>query len=303
MILKTHFNFFFQNPESLENTKKSRHKTKKISKKKKQKSHSKEKTSKLKEPNQSDIISEDKNLSITSEQQSTTSSKPQMSAALQNNGSDDDDDDDFLIYFDPSLNQKRPDPPVLTKKEKKKKKKNRSKNYLTEAEMKKILESPIFLNLFSDSDSDHETCDNKNDVSIIKTKPTKTSTNQNSINNIKDEDEIIYSDYEYEYEEEEEIFEDSESDEPDLETKRFDLHGYTLKQAKFLVESQILNANKNKIGVFHFITGAGHHSINHIPILRPMVLRICQKLNVRGYIPHVNSGIVVCNVKKPFASL
>ncbi|OHS98669.1 hypothetical protein TRFO_34893 [Tritrichomonas foetus] len=82
--------------------------------------------------------------------------------------------------------------------------------------------------------------------------------------------------------------------------ERIDLHGYYYKDAKFIVETSIINAKATNVGVFHFVTGVGNNSKNNEPILRPMVMEVCQQLNVYAYISKVNPGIVVVDVNKPF---
>ena len=110
----------------------------------------------------------------------------------------------------------------------------------------------------------------------------------------------------YEEEEEEEILDDYDNDsQPGTtwKTERIDLHGYSKQEARFIVEKSISSAKKNRIGVFHFVTGVGHGSLNHIPVLRPLVLEICQKYNVYAFLPEKNKGVVVCDIRKPYEEI
>lgn len=68
------------------------------------------------------------------------------------------------------------------------------------------------------------------------------------------------------------------SSENQLKTERVDLHNLTQKEARFIVESSIIHSKENGIGVFHFVTGRGNHSVNNVPILRPLVFEICKKI-------------------------
>ena len=111
-----------------------------------------------------------------------------------------------------------------------------------------------------------------------------------------------YYDYDYEEEEEQADYQYSnQQGEEYLKTETIDLHGMLKQEAKFLVESSLSHAKKKGIGVFRFNTGKGNHSINNIPVLRPLVLEICKKFNMYAYIPERNTGYVVCNVNRPFA--
>lgn len=110
--------------------------------------------------------------------------------------------------------------------------------------------------------------------------------------------------YDYDYEEEEDQADyhySNQQGEEYLKTETIDLHGMLKQEARFLVESSLTHAKKKGIGVFRFNTGKGNHSVNNIPVLRPLVLEICKKFNMYAYIPERNEGYVVCNVNRPFA--
>lgn len=100
-----------------------------------------------------------------------------------------------------------------------------------------------------------------------------------------------------EYEEEEDFF---ESNGTPLKTEKIDLHGLVRKDARFLVESKIVHAKENGIGLYLFVCGKGIHSMNNVAVLKPMVLEICKKLNVNGYVSTVNPGIIICDVNRPY---
>ncbi|KAK8842357.1 hypothetical protein M9Y10_025936 [Tritrichomonas musculus] len=135
--------------------------------------------------------------------------------------------------------------------------------------------NPIFVD---DSDAD--------DITVLST---------NNDNYFDDDEEEEEYEYEYEYDDD-----DEESQSQGMMTKRIDLHGYVKDDARLLVEDQISHARENRIGVFHFITGRGNHSEGNKAILRPLVLEICKKYNVHGYIPEKNPGMVLCNISKPY---
>ena len=78
-----------------------------------------------------------------------------------------------------------------------------------------------------------------------------------------------------------------------------DLHGFGANDAKEKIREAVVNAKSMNIGVIHFITGVGNHSQNGVPILKPLVLDICEGFNVKATVPSLNPGVVVCDLNKP----
>ena len=72
-----------------------------------------------------------------------------------------------------------------------------------------------------------------------------------------------------------------------------DLHNYRADDAADFVTRVIRNA-RGSFGVLYFITGKGHNSKDHIPILRPLVMKICRKAGANTKLLPTNSGIVEC---------
>ena len=193
-------------------------------------------------------------------------------------------DIDFLKSFDPSI-----DPKII----------------------EKILkESNNFDDAFQKILDNHSSLEENIKSGLI---PTKAKNNFNQTNQNKNKSVINISDsqysqnslpssYYFEEEEEEEEEEEYESQQKNniSSFEKIDLHGYNQKEAREIVENVIKKAKKKKIGVFHFITGQGNHSIDGTPVLRPLVLEICKKYNVHAYISSKIQGVVVCNVSKKY---
>lgn len=76
-------------------------------------------------------------------------------------------------------------------------------------------------------------------------------------------------------------------------TQEIELHGKTYDEAQELVISALDSAKINHIRKILFITGRGRHSIDNIPVLKPMVLKICKK---KGFNPSLskNKGTIIC---------
>ena len=72
-----------------------------------------------------------------------------------------------------------------------------------------------------------------------------------------------------------------------------DLHNYRSDEAAEYVTRVIRNA-RGSFGVVYFITGKGNNSKNHIPILRPLVMKICRQAGANTRILPNNTGIVEC---------
>lgn len=60
-------------------------------------------------------------------------------------------------------------------------------------------------------------------------------------------------------------------------TQEIELHGKTYDEAQELVISALDSAKINHFRKILFITGRGRHSIDNIPVLKPMVLKISKK--------------------------
>ncbi|OHT14130.1 hypothetical protein TRFO_03164 [Tritrichomonas foetus] len=78
-------------------------------------------------------------------------------------------------------------------------------------------------------------------------------------------------------------------------TRTVDLHGLRLAEAQDVVSRSLRSAKDSNTGRICFITGHGAHSKNHIPVLKPLVFRMCKDF---GYKPiqSRNRGIIVCNI-------
>lgn len=75
-------------------------------------------------------------------------------------------------------------------------------------------------------------------------------------------------------------------------TLTLDLHGKRKPECIWFVEN-VLNANKNsRYSKINFITGKGKHSLNKVPILRPLVMEICEKRGLVARPLDDNNGVV-----------
>lgn len=75
-------------------------------------------------------------------------------------------------------------------------------------------------------------------------------------------------------------------------TLTLDLHGKRKPECIWFVEN-VLNANKNsRYSKINFITGKGKHSLNKVPILRPLVMEICEKRGLIAKPLDDNNGVV-----------
>ena len=77
------------------------------------------------------------------------------------------------------------------------------------------------------------------------------------------------------------------------ETKYIDLHNYRAMEAQDLVCRELDDPLNKKYRLICFITGSGKHSINHIPILRPLVSSICERRGYKTKLSH-DRGVVIC---------
>ena len=79
------------------------------------------------------------------------------------------------------------------------------------------------------------------------------------------------------------------------DTQEIELHGKNLVDAKEAVIRALDSAQQNKIKKIFFITGRGNHSKGNVPVLRPMVLKVCKE---RGFNPTLsqNKGTIICAV-------
>lgn len=79
------------------------------------------------------------------------------------------------------------------------------------------------------------------------------------------------------------------------ESITIDLHGMRVAEAQETVIRTLRNVQNSNTGIIYFITGRGQHSKGNVPVLRPLVMKMCKE---RGYRPAVsqNRGTVICNV-------
>lgn len=83
---------------------------------------------------------------------------------------------------------------------------------------------------------------------------------------------------------------------PDLTVREINLHGMNADTVSEYVVRALRDAENSNVRSIRFVTGAGHHSKNNIPVLRPLVFSICKKL---GYKPTLSTdrGCVIVNIK------
>jgi DNA-nicking Smr family endonuclease len=75
-----------------------------------------------------------------------------------------------------------------------------------------------------------------------------------------------------------------------------DLHGYSARDAGDLVREATANAQKaGDVGEISFCTGKGLHSKGGIPVLRPLVLKLCRDLGFAAALAQ-NTGVVTCTI-------
>lgn len=75
-------------------------------------------------------------------------------------------------------------------------------------------------------------------------------------------------------------------------TLTLDLHGMRKVECEWFIES-VLKANKSsRYSKINFITGKGKHSHNKVPILRPLVMEICERRGLKAQLLQENDGVV-----------
>lgn len=75
-------------------------------------------------------------------------------------------------------------------------------------------------------------------------------------------------------------------------TLTLDLHGMRKPECQWYIEN-VLEATKNsKYSKINFITGKGKHSVNKVPILRPLVMEISDKKGFKSRLLDENPGVV-----------
>ena len=95
---------------------------------------------------------------------------------------------------------------------------------------------------------------------------------------------------------------DDESDEPAPQTLkpqqlRINLHGHTKETALPFITRILDAASSRGVATVTFITGRGAHSINGVPVLRPLVLELCQRRGVPARVGR-NEGRVICQIAR-----
>lgn len=74
-----------------------------------------------------------------------------------------------------------------------------------------------------------------------------------------------------------------------------DLHGYRASEAYGLVSKALREVRADgSVAQISFITGKGLHSKSGIPVLRPLVLRLCRDMGFKAYVG-ANRGVVICD--------
>lgn len=74
-----------------------------------------------------------------------------------------------------------------------------------------------------------------------------------------------------------------------------DLHGYFSAEASEIVKNYLRRAKREgNVAQIEFITGRGLHSKDGVPVLRPMVLQLCQDMGFNAYVGN-NKGVVICD--------
>lgn len=79
---------------------------------------------------------------------------------------------------------------------------------------------------------------------------------------------------------------------------KHNLHGFSRKEAKEYVTRALYYANVFGLRKIQFITGWGKHSHDQVPILRPYVIELCQKLGCRAEKNAKNDGVVDVFIKE-----
>lgn len=78
---------------------------------------------------------------------------------------------------------------------------------------------------------------------------------------------------------------------------RLDLHGKGKSEAVRQVVDKLKMAQQDgNVSRIEFITGKGLHSKDGIPVLRPVVLRVCRFLGHKVEVNETNEGVVVCDL-------
>ena len=76
-----------------------------------------------------------------------------------------------------------------------------------------------------------------------------------------------------------------------------DLHGYFSAEASEIVKNYLRRAKREgNVAQIEFITGRGLHSKDGVPVLRPMVLQLCQDMGFNAYVGN-NKGVVICDTR------
>lgn len=82
----------------------------------------------------------------------------------------------------------------------------------------------------------------------------------------------------------------------ELDVKTLDFHGMSTDEVHERVMIELRYAKNSNIGTFHFITGAGHHSQDNGPRLKPLVLNLCQKCGYKPTLTH-DGGCIICKIR------
>jgi len=71
-----------------------------------------------------------------------------------------------------------------------------------------------------------------------------------------------------------------------------DLHGFNKKQANKYVLRVLVYASYHGLRNILFITGKGIHSPNKSPIIRPLVIKLCNRMGFKAVLRPDNEGVV-----------
>lgn len=80
----------------------------------------------------------------------------------------------------------------------------------------------------------------------------------------------------------------------------FDFHGLKEKECKEFVDYSLKYHPKRITGQvvqqYVFIPGKGHHSVDNVAILKPMVLERCKELGYKAEVNQFNEGQILVNL-------
>ncbi|OWB55420.1 hypothetical protein B5S28_g1292 [[Candida] boidinii] len=83
----------------------------------------------------------------------------------------------------------------------------------------------------------------------------------------------------------------------DSDNNEIDLHGLYVKEAEYILKKRVVMGIQNNESTLEVIVGKGLHSQNGIAKLKPAVENLCREANLRNYIDHKNTGVLVIELQ------